>query len=36
MKVTFKKMIYAYLYYNFISQNIKTRKCKDENAYKIV
>ena len=25
MKVTFKKMIYAYLYYNFISQNIKTR-----------
>ena len=36
MKVAFKKMIYVYLYYNFISQNIRTRKCKNENAYQIV
>ena len=33
MKEAFRQMIYAFLYYNFISQNINTRKCKDENAY---
>ena len=36
MKVAFKQMIYAFLYYNFISENINIRECENKDAYYIV
>ena len=33
MKKAFTQMIYAFLYYNFISQNINIRECKNKDAF---